>query len=531
MVFNTFRSLDQIYQDLMMLTPQQLADVSRRSHAGDPNAPPSFLIVAALDAQNKAQQRQMQPPTQTVAENVIAQAAQNQYQNQLAGSGVAGLPTARLMTYEGGGLVSFADGGSVPESVMQSRRKRYPYMPDDDLRNLPLTSEDLLPSGDTPSNNVNRVTVVPEPPNEPRNYNELPGLRIGDDLYQRLFDHISKSTPAASAGVSESDWKDLAEELAKIGSDSSSYRIKGPTNVVDQITADRKDMQAAGIDPEAELRRQIDLANKRRKEIEEYKEKGKIDILLQLGAAMMAGKSPHALVNIGEALQGTGNAIQEYRSAIDRRNELADEAEELAKQAAYKQKVGDWAGAKKDVENRNIANANINMRIAELNHKAILAAIAEKRADLRAEMAESGANTRNAQSVAMELTKLGIEAQHNLWKMEHELNLSALEILSDDNSLDPISDKDLLDIYKHAEQQDWVRDHMAEWKSNHIRATLDEINEEKYRFIRKRINDYMEMRTQTKQVQAEIQSWHRRSKLGENGGSGITSLVPRTEPH
>jgi hypothetical protein len=422
MISNIFRGLDQTYQDLMMLTPQQLADVSRRSQAGDPNAPPSFLIVAALDAQNKAQQRQMQPPTQTVAENVIAQAAQNQYQNRLAESGVAGLPTARPMTYEGGGLVSFADGGSVPESVIQAIRNRYPFMSEEDIRKmlessftykapearlreqskrieerLGATQPFLFPEyapGYTPPTAAARAPTVTAP-----TVTAPSDVSIAPEPGQAYEDYL-KMVPGA--GVPSMPSLDELKKKYQSGIEDVPL-LEGPTTVEEQIVANKNAMRAAGIDPEAELQRQVDLANKRRKETEEYKERGKGDILLQLGAAMMAGRSPHALVNIGEALKGTGTAIQEYRNAIDKRNELADEAEELSRQAAYKQKVGDYEGAKKTLEDRELKNKEIEIHNVDARNKAEISALTERGAYLRTALSEAGANTRQAQDTALKL--------------------------------------------------------------------------------------------------------------------------------
>lgn len=512
MISNTFRGLDKTYQDLMMLTPQQLADVSRRSQAGDPNAPPSFLIVAALDAQNKAQQRQMQPPTQTVAEDVIAQAAQNQYQNRLAESGVAALPTARPMTYEGGGLVSFEDGGQVPESTIQAIHKKYPFMSEEDIRKGLETvfkpTESMLERGYTaPSDDLTAapaapsdVSTTPEPEPTFADYLKMTGMPSGAGI---------PKPPSTEKMIEQ--YRGAVEELPVLTEE---------TTIEGQIAENRKAMRAAGIDPEAELQRQVGLTNKRRKEIEAYKEKGKGDILLQLGAAMMAGRSPHALVNIGEALKNTVPAIQEYRNAIDKRNELADEAEELARQVAYKQKVGDYEGAKKDVEDRKLKNHEIKIATADARNKAAIAALTERGALLRTQLTEIGANTRQAQDTALKMMELDRQTKTAQSKLEQEYNLAALKNLD----LDSISDKDLTTVYKNVQESNGFSNYMEAWKNAHVVATPEQVSAAQDKFVRDRINEYMRLRNEVVLGQSALNSYYQKAALG---GSGITSLSPR----
>lgn len=542
MISNTFRGLDKTYQDLMMLTPQQLADVSRRSQAGDPNAPPSFLIVAALDAQNKAQQRQMQPPTQTVAEDVIAQAAQNQYQNRLAESGVAALPTARPMTYEGGGLVSFGDGGPIPftkeelnayahplheESTWAGRHMRDALIgnlatkygipedvikselelaasgePRDALTRMPITPETTRAAAPAPAATApSDVSTTPEPEPTFADYLKMTGMPSGAGI---------PKPPSTEKMIEQ--YRGAVEELPALTGEK--------TTIEGQIAENREAMRAAGIDPEAELQRQVDLTNKRRKEIEAYKEKGKGDILLQLGAAMMAGRSPHALVNIGEALKNTVPAIQEYRNAIDKRNELADEAEELARQVAYKQKVGDYEGAKKDVEDRKLKNHEIKIATADARNKAAIAALTERGALLRTQLTEIGANTRQAQDTALKMMELDRQTKTAQSKLEQEYNLAALKNLD----LDSISDKDLTTVYKNVQESNGFSNYMEAWNNAHVVATPEQVSAAQDKFVRDRINEYMRLRNEVVLGQSALNSYYQKAALG---GSGITSLSPR----
>lgn len=559
MISNTFRGLDRTYQDLMMLTPQQLADVSRRSQAGDPNAPPSFLIVAALDAQNKAQQRQMQPPTQTVAENVVAQAAQNQYQNRLAESGVAALPTARPMMYEGGGLVSFADGGPIsftreeidayvnpvppkflgvnlwsPESPPLVDREIDPHIREKIISDLAtkyglpedvIKSELELAASGEPRDALTRMPITPE---TTRAAAPAPTATVPSDVsttpeheptYEDYFKIASglfgaESPELQSAEKTIEQYKGVIEDAPLLGGPEA------PKTVEAQIAANRAAMRAAGIDPEAELQRQVDLANKRRKETEEYKEKGKADILLQLGAAMMAGRSPHALVNIGEALKGTGTAIQEYRNAIDKRNELADEAEELARQAAYKQRVGDYEGAKKTFEDRELKRHEIKIANVEARNRAAIAALTEWGANRRTALQEAGENTRRAQAAALDLMKLDRETKAVQSKLEQEYNLAVLKNLD----LDNISDKDLATVYENVQESNGFTDYMKAWKMAHVGATPEQVSAAENKFVKDRINDYMRLRNEVMLGQSALNSYRQRAALG---GSGITSLSPR----
>ena len=170
--------------------------------------------------------------------------------------------------------------------------------PRDALTRMPITPETTRAAA--PADAPSGVSITPEP--EP------------------TYEYYLRMLAGRGAPNPDTDEQPTFEELKRqyLSELEKAEPLGGPETVEGQIAADRKAMRAAGIDPEAELQRQVDLTNKRRKEIEAYKERGKGDILLQLGAAMMAGRSPHALVNIGEALKSTVPAIQEYRNAIDK---------------------------------------------------------------------------------------------------------------------------------------------------------------------------------------------------------------------
>jgi hypothetical protein len=90
--------------------------------------------------------------------------------------------------------------------------------------------------------------------------------------------------------------------------------------------------------------------------------------------------------------------------------------------------------------------------------------------------------------------------------------------------LDNISDKDLIEVYKDAAESTGVTEYIKNWKDIHVRATPEQISEERNRFIRDRINDYMRTRNEVMLGQSALNSYHQRAAFG---GSGITSLSPR----
>ena len=235
---------------------------------------------------------------------------------------------------------------------------------------------------------------------------------------------------------------------------------------------------------------------------------------------MMAGRSPHALVNIGEALKSTVPAIQEYRNAIDKRNELADEAEELARQAAYKQKVGNFESAKNDVKAREFKNKEIEVHNATSVNTAKINALQDWNANLRRKLADDRADTRNAQDSAIRLMIADRETKAAQGKLEQQYNLEVLKNLDVNN----ISDKELATVYKNAQESKGVAEYISNWKATHVKATPEQVSAAQDKFVRDRINDYMRLRNEVMLGQSALNSYYQKAALG---GSGIASLSRR----
>jgi hypothetical protein len=72
---------------------------------------PTKAVMAGMMI-DRIQQQNMQPPQQTVADEVLGQ--QQQMMQQQAQPGVAALPSGLPEEMAGGGIVAFADGGEVP---------------------------------------------------------------------------------------------------------------------------------------------------------------------------------------------------------------------------------------------------------------------------------------------------------------------------------------------------------------------------------------------------------------------------------
>jgi hypothetical protein len=257
--------------------------------------------------------------------------------------------------------------------------------------------------------------------------------------------------------------------------------IDGPKNMKEQMAADKEDMLAQGIDPDAELKRQQGVIAKNKLESDKFLKEGKSDLLIALGANIMAGKSGNALTNIGEGLKGTMPQLAEFRKQAKEDARLNAAAEEEANKAAYAAKLGLYSQARAHQDKRDEFQMQANIHNASMDSAAWAVGVNAKEAMIRQQMQleqqerlAGKDNTLKVQALALEAMKLDKTIDAELTKARAAMSENVIKNLLGVMEKGIVAPKEYLKSLQETASSPQVMMQEAAWFKDHDSATPEQ---------------------------------------------------------
>ena len=272
-------------------------------------APGAGAVPAGLAAMQSPQAAPMQPTPAPGAGAV-----------QMARGGLAMLDVPDTMyDYGGGGIVAFAEGDAVTPSTEARRRllmeqlrgvtprEQLEQMTLEDLESAMAASEFSGP-GLGAYGDEGQVLAAPEPqamgPRTQASLSDLPVMSA--DIEQPVAPLAEAMQPAGDAGLAALARVD--EPQIEVAEDVYTGPYAGLEEAVGSVRGLMGDI------PKGEATQQLEKLLAERGSPEALKARGKENVwaaVAEMGARMMAGKSPYALQNIGEAAAATVPSMKE----------------------------------------------------------------------------------------------------------------------------------------------------------------------------------------------------------------------------
>jgi len=427
---------------------QQLAHMAQMGLIDPTKAVMAGMMISRIEAQNQ------QPPTTTVAQDVLTppapqpQQAQPQQPQapqmgmngapQTPTAGIAGLSSG-IQGMAGGGIVAFDGGGRVS----QEEQDRADLL--DALRKTGAAAKDIFSmpvrgvagAAESLITRPLRAVGVPVP--------YLPDSFYGGDResmtpYMDAITREQSATPATTptavtpvagqAFPQQTDQQRLARRQEVVGSAPAPKAPAQPRRELPKIEAPvtakdsgvkaftpelmkkdpnesvaefkaRKDAAAKefGVDPDYYKNKEAKVGEEREALKGERKDAFNM-ALINAGLGIAAGKSQNALQNIGE---GAKAGVESYRADvkdIKARDRLLAASEEAARDAEYARTIGDAAGYAKAVEDKKNIDRSIDQTNLGAKNTAGTAYTTAQNSMAELQAREAGANARNARTEA-----------------------------------------------------------------------------------------------------------------------------------
>lgn len=322
--------------------------------------------------QPKVVQQDLSQMAQMAAPQMPPQAAP-QTQGLPEDSGIAQLPAQNLQKMAGGGIIAFEEGGYVPRyggftdgSVVydpsgavvytdgteqtdddRTIMERFGIFNPENRRTLEKAERDLQARENASKNTTTTASQKQPEPTIPE---------VAPDEKPALAKEKGKDTPAprpqGGLPVLASEMDSYAKAVAKLAP-------KEPDETNEQYMA-RKD-KAVGPSP---IEGQKERLDKQERNASGDKADALNMALIKAGLGMMAGKSQHALQNIGEGAQG---GLADYNEAMKDLKKAAlerDKSRDALENAAYAYKRGDFDEYEKQKEKSKDRTAQYNAHVA-----------------------------------------------------------------------------------------------------------------------------------------------------------------------
>ena len=396
---------------------------------------PTKAVMAGMMI-DRIQKQNMQPPPQTVADEVLGAPPAPQAMPQMPQqAGVTAIPSGLPAEMAGGGIVAFADGGDI-----------YDYA---DGGVVGYAKGDLINAADT----VRRSGMSPE---------QLAQMFASSGPSAPVDSSAPVASPAAPSGMQSLA---LPKEAGMGNIRLKDFPTRPEPSLKSEFDLLREAQQQAGLDDAAMFREMREEEKARREELKGRKDQAFGNALIMAGFGLLGarkGEEYEVLSTVGrQGVMQYGAALKDIRETendirkAERQLTLAENQLKRDQSAKAQDRYDTKLKELRDIEIKSVDQYNktvgdlakLNMDVFKLNEeKAYRMAIAQLEANVRLKTAEIGAyapsEAERAMAKADALRKAGKEEEAKAYEDRYR-SFKGLDVRSG-----AVTDKELQDAYE-----------------------------------------------------------------------------------